>query len=286
MMTPRAQGASSGPAPGVLYLHCLPTRGELPIADERACLALLDTDERERNARFVLPARRREDLVTRAFVRSLLGHHVGVPAEALAFETNAWGRPSLLRPAEPALSFNLAHADGLVVCLLACGTPASAAAPAVIGVDVENVVCRRPPLEVAADFFASEETAALGALPRMAQGRRFFELWTLKESYIKARGMGLAIPLDGFAFDLSAGIHIAFRPEVDREPDAWQFALVEPTPEHLVALAVRRGANAPDFALELFRHESPLEPLTTPAGTIEPSGAPSGGSFIRRGKLR
>ena len=40
----------------------------------------------------------------------------------------------------------------------------------------------------------------LRALPPERQKERFFEYWTLKEAYIKARGMGLSIPLGKFSF--------------------------------------------------------------------------------------
>jgi 4'-phosphopantetheinyl transferase len=41
-------------------------------------------------------------------------------------------------------------------------------------------------------------------LPESPQRQRFFELWTLKESDVKSRGMGLSIPLNKFPFDLDS----------------------------------------------------------------------------------
>jgi 4'-phosphopantetheinyl transferase len=108
----------------------------------------------------------------------------------------------------------------------------------------------RPTLEIAADFFAPREVLALLKAPSAEQCERFFDYWTLKEAYIKARGMGLAIPLDQFWFtlDASAPVRIAFAPELDDDPASWQFARLRPSARHRVAVAVRRGLGA-DLAL-------------------------------------
>lgn len=80
------------------------------------------------------------------------------------------------------------------------------------------------------------------ALPATAQPRAFFEYWTLKEAYIKARGMGLAIPLADFAFTLAppAPPAIRFVEGFDDQPGRWQFWQASPTALHRLALAVTR----------------------------------------------
>ena len=68
--------------------------------------------------------------------------------------------------------------------------------------DVENVRAREVDIEIADRYFAPEEVASAARAADEKQKQRFFEYWTLKESYIKARGMGLSIPLERFAFHL------------------------------------------------------------------------------------
>src|SRR5690606_16111721 len=100
------------------------------------------------------------------------------------FEISRHGRPTIVGENLLNLQFNLSKSSGLVVCAIT--------RDAVVGVDVENIR-RRAPVDVADTFFAPGEVAALRALPLEQQPERFFEYWTLKESYIKARGLGLMI---------------------------------------------------------------------------------------------
>ena len=76
----------------------------------------------------------------------------------------------------------------------------------------------------------------------------FFDFWTLKEAYIKARGFGLALPLGDFTLTLNPP-HRArdrFRTALEDDPTTWQFLQDWPTPTHRLALAVRRdGSDLP-----------------------------------------
>ena len=96
--------------------------------------------------------------------------------------------------------------------------------------------------------FAPDEVRDLRALPADDQPRAFFDYWTLKEAYIKARGMGLSLPLDQFAFALHDGQPptIRFAPGFDDVEERWQFWQAWPTATHRLALAVERaGADLP-----------------------------------------
>ena len=193
-------------------------------------------EERDAESRFHFPKHRHIHRVTRALARTVLSGYLGVAPADLRFEPGPWGRPELVAPVKSTLSWNLAHTDGLVVLLVADGCT--------VGVDVEDAVQRRAPLDVAEHQFAPAEVAELRSLPPTQQPFRFFEYWTLKESYIKARGMGLAIPLADFAFDpAGAAPTISFH-GIDDDPRDWQFALLRPTATHPLAAAPDQLARA------------------------------------------
>ena len=204
-------------------------------AQHEAYRALLSKDEEERMARLLFERDRRRFLLTRALVRTMLSRYANVPPAGWSFIANVHGRPEIAeRPTGvPDLRFNISHTDGLIACAVTIGRE--------VGVDVEHIG-RRLTHDVAGRFFAPREVDDLKALPDEQQHKMFFDYWTLKEAYIKARGFGLALPLADFAFTLSppAPPAITFEPSLDDDPATWQFFQDWPTPQHRLGLAVRR----------------------------------------------
>jgi 4'-phosphopantetheinyl transferase len=76
---------------------------------------------------------------------------------------------------------------------------------------------------------------------------------------MKARGLGLSLPLDGCSFHVSVDGHIgvSFEPRVNDDARAWQFQLVHPTPRHVAAVAVHRAADGAERAVRI-RQTVPL----------------------------
>jgi 4'-phosphopantetheinyl transferase len=195
--------------------------------------ALLAPDERARHARFVFAKDRDQFLIARGFIRTLIARYLQIDPAACGFETDRYGRPSLVRPPAVGLAFNLTHTTGLIACAIAREPE--------LGVDAEDT--NRPvDLAVARRFFSAEEADAIDALPEAERRERFFEYWTLKEAYIKARGRGMALPLDGFSMHLdgAATASIRLSSAIDDDPQTWQFARFRPTARHRLAVAVRR----------------------------------------------
>ncbi|MDE2049809.1 MAG: 4'-phosphopantetheinyl transferase superfamily protein [Gammaproteobacteria bacterium] len=179
--------------------------------------ALLSAQERARRARFRFARDQRRFLVTRALVRTALSRYASVRPEDWTFSTGRHGRPALRAPRiTPALEFNISHSADLVMLGVTSGRT--------LGIDTESIAAREADIDGLDRYFAPEESAALLSLPAGERRRRFFELWTLKESYIKARGMGLAIPLDAFRFELAGerGLILRMRPELADSPDRWR----------------------------------------------------------------
>jgi 4'-phosphopantetheinyl transferase len=200
---------------------------------------LLAPDEIEQWQRFRVERVRHQYLVTRALVRSVLSRYGGVAPRAWVFRRNAYGKPAVQEPAMPGLEFNLSHTEGLVICgVTRCGE---------IGVDVERVDRRVEHRALAQRFFAPSESTVLTKAPADHVPGLFFELWTLKESYIKARGMGLSIPLDDFAFEVHADrppqIRFA-KPGLD-DPAGWQFWRCQIASAYQMAIAAHVPAREP-----------------------------------------
>jgi len=211
--------------------------------------ALLDPVETARWQRFLHAHDRQRFLLARGMVRSLLAALLGEAEPAkLGFTHNAHGKPALVAPPgkKPPLQFNLSHTDGM----LALAVSKSMA----LGVDVESIERKVEMLALSARFFSGREHAELEERQGAEQRERFFALWTLKEAWLKARGLGLHIPLDDFSFGFgSNGPEISFGPQLAEKPEDWQFRVLKQG-GFRIALAVQCSAAAP-LQLELQRWE-------------------------------
>ena len=214
--------------------------------------SLLSDDERVRLERFAFEHLKHEYLLTRALCRLTLSRYAEVSPAAWRFRANEFGRPQIVgSEASLPLRFNLSNARTLVACVVARDIE--------VGVDVEEIDRGGELVDIADRHFSEFELRALRALPSSRQNRRFFELWTLKESYIKARSLGLSIPLDQFSFTLDPvsevekqlPIRISFSPSLGDNAKDWQFQLFAPSERHLMAVSLRRG-DGPDLRVRVM----------------------------------
>ncbi len=231
-------------------------------AIEEACAALLDDAERARATRFRFDRHRCEYLATHALTRVALSHAYPLPPHAWSFSANQYGKPSPIPPC--GLRFNQSNSVELAVCLISRPAAQSgAAAPDAgvdVGVDVESFARAEEIVPLAARVFSAAERAQLDALPAAARPDRALSLWTLKEAYIKARGMGLSLPLDGisFLFDGPEAMRFEVAPGVDDDPCRWRFCRFDHA-GHRIVLAVEADGVGP---LEIFEARPPTGPPT------------------------
>jgi 4'-phosphopantetheinyl transferase len=244
------------------HLWLVSLRESIPETLERRWRGLLSPQEETADRRFRVESARRQHLAARALVRTTLSRYAEVDPRRWRFRSGPQGRPEIADPAgTPALRFNLSHTRGLVACLVTLGLDA--------GVDVERPGRRlRDPLALARHGFAPAERAALQRLSGGARRELFYDLWTLKEAYVKARGAGfLTLPASKLAYEITPNraIHLTLEPELEDRAEAWQVALLAPTADHRLALAIRRGRR-PDLPLAAWA----VVPLASAARPLSP----------------
>jgi 4'-phosphopantetheinyl transferase len=212
--------------------------GEARLAD---AYRLLTAEERERHGKFVFERHRREYLVTRGLVRAALSRHRAVGREVWAFRRNEYGRPELEPPC--GLRFNLSNHPSLVVC-------AVRESALDLGCDLEPLARGAEVLGIAETVFAPRELTELQALPEAARPDRAIALWTLKEAYIKARSIGLTLPLREFAFAFPEGAapKITFTSQISDVAARWRFAMLD-LEGCRISLALERELDRPAPAL-------------------------------------
>lgn len=230
------------PARGRVQLHVLPEPAALAAAVAQRFSEWLSPDEYERWGRFHLEADRQRFLLARALVRSLLGAYVQQAPASLQFTRSRHGKPELVQPAatpEQTLKFNLSHTRGLLVLAVTAADE--------IGVDVESITREAEMLALAERYFAASEVAMLRAADPLQLHELFFRLWTLKEAYVKARGLGLQLGLDSFAIGLGRNSTPALLHAADDDIARWSCFSIAHADVFRIAVAV----SAPTASLQL-----------------------------------
>jgi 4'-phosphopantetheinyl transferase len=192
---------------------------------------LLDDDERRRAGQFRFDRDRLSYIAGHALVRAMLSERGGVAPAQWRFAAGPHGKPEMVMPGFERFRTNISHTGGLAA--------AAVTVDSAIGIDVERT---EPGLtmDVAERFFAPAEVAALAAIPAERRSDAMVAVWTLKEAYIKAVGLGLSMPLETFAVTLEP-LGIAFAAGVNDAPERWLLRRFHPTPTHAMALALRHG---------------------------------------------
>jgi 4'-phosphopantetheinyl transferase len=201
----------------------------LPAWQTERLRQTLSTDEQRRASRFAFKKDRDHFVAARGILRAILGQYLDEAPDRLRFRYNPFGRPALAGDAD-GLRFNVSHSHGLALFAVTRGRS--------IGVDVE---CIRPDVtyeQLARQFFSRREVAALLALPENLRREAFFNCWTRKEAYIKARGEGLSIPLQQFDVSLVPGEPAVLLSTEGDEADRWSLRELDTGQDYAAALAV------------------------------------------------
>jgi 4'-phosphopantetheinyl transferase len=196
---------------------------------------VLTPKERAKEASFVFETNRREYLVTRALCRTVLAIYLSARPGELMFRNDDHGRPELDPP--QGVRFNLTNTVALVACAVSLAGE--------VGVDAEPLERADDVLGVAEIVFTPRERRGLSALDAVERRARAIDLWTCKEAYIKARGMGMSLPVNRFELDFDGPrIRLLFLENLDDDAARWDITtrVIE---DHVVATCVER-TNAPE----------------------------------------
>jgi 4'-phosphopantetheinyl transferase len=216
---------------GALALWCN-TRA-LASAHVAAALRLLSHEERARCDRFGFAEDRRDYVAAHALLRIALGARTNTAPDRVRFGTTALGKPFVI-PASaelPAPSFSLAHSRGFVACVISAGDA--------VGIDVEPVPHDIHEIDVARWVFSDDEASALERCAGDELAARFCELWTLKEAFAKASGIGVTEPMRLPSVDIERGYVRV------RGPRDWSFVQADLEGTHKLAIARNRRGRVP-----------------------------------------
>lgn len=152
-------------------------------------LKYIPEDSRQQVLKYRSPVDQQRKLIGELMVRGVTAKKLQLTSGEITFSYSEKKKPLL--HGHDALHFNISHSGDWVV---------AAFSEQPVGVDVERI--RRANFGVARRFFSAEEVDMINRLPPNRQSDLFFDLWTIKESYLKALGTGLTRALNSFTVRL------------------------------------------------------------------------------------
>ena len=158
---------------------------DVPSVQRTKLQEVLSEDERARASRFHFEKDQCRFATSRAILREILGHLLGLPARSLAFSSGPHGKPYLSGPLNASgLHFNVAHTGSLAVFAMSLRQE--------VGVDVEQFRHIGGADTFVERFFSQRERADWNCVPKELRMEAFFNYWTRKEACLKATGQGLS----------------------------------------------------------------------------------------------
>lgn len=166
-------------------VYALKVGYKFPKSKFYSLIKCVQQEQRERIMKFRLYKDALRSLAADILIRKIIISKTGLKNSEILFKRNQYGKPCLKNI--PNLHFNLSHSGEWVVCGLSNAS---------VGIDIEEI--KPIDLYIAIRFFAKEEIKDLFSLAESERLLYFYDLWTLKESYVKALGKGLFVPLNTF----------------------------------------------------------------------------------------
>jgi len=225
----------------------------------------LSIEERARRDQLRFGADRRDFTIAHDLLRRALSRYVDMPPTDWRFSTNDYGKPFLesIDPQVRELSFSLSHTRGCVACAITSKAP--------LGVDVERIDQSQCVQEIADRYFCKREAGWLRQYSDDLRNIRFAELWTLKEAFLKAVGVGLSGSLTNVSFRFREPARIEFSGPSTIDPHEWHFALFEPVYNVRLGIVVRSVAR-PRFFMRQEEGDgralAPIRMSTPPPGHV------------------
>jgi 4'-phosphopantetheinyl transferase len=201
--------------------------------------ALLNREEQERAAKFMVKGAANSFIIARGLLRKLLSKYLQIFPQDLVFQQNQYGK--LYLNSLP-LQFNLSHSHDLALFIFTVNSS--------VGVDVEFIRKDYEFFDIARKFFSKTENKELFSLPKKEHIQAFFNCWTCKEAFIKAKGVGMFRGLDEFSVDISSNKwgKVMLKEFTDApESKNWALEAIDPGDAYSGAFAIGSSDYHVDF---------------------------------------
>jgi 4'-phosphopantetheinyl transferase len=185
-------------------------------------------------------------IVRHGALREIVGCYLSIPAHDIDIEYTKYGKPVIIENSFGSrLQFNLSSSNDLALIAVTRMNH--------VGVDIEYISDDFHWRDIALKYFSSGEIEQLFSLPEKLRKRGFFDCWTRKEAYVKARGEGLSYPLDRFEVSMCPGDRAQLLHHYDDPHEAFRWTLQGIDLGNRYAAAFAVGGQISEYRLWDFR---------------------------------
>lgn len=220
-------------APGEIHIWLLPIHNSNLEGTDFKYLSL---EEQKRAARFSKPEDRQRYLMSHAALRRILASYLACPPQDLIFSSNEYGKPFLSYPhgrQHRPVHFSLSHSGEYAALAFSASSP--------VGIDIEKVRSSVKSLAIAERFYHPEEAGRLASLPSQARTSYFFQLWTLREAFLKGLGTGFHTAPDSFCISPSQTADLFLITESAVDAAQWKLRSISAPDGYFCSLAYQES---------------------------------------------
>jgi 4'-phosphopantetheinyl transferase len=194
------------------------------------CYKTLSSQEITRARKYRTSDLRRSFVISRGFVRTVLGSYMNAAPRDIELVYGDYGKPHVINAA--GLEFSVSHTKGhiAIACVQNCK----------MGIDIEAIRPTADLQAIAQMCFTPDEISQISRVAAGDSERAFYLCWARKEAYVKAIGTGLSRPLKTFQIELDLQRNayvISMEPQEQRLLPEWTVRNIEIVEHCAAALA-------------------------------------------------
>lgn len=218
----------------------IPKNGSLSLFD--VLLQSISVEKRDKILKFYRIEDAMRSLFADLLLRTMLCKYGNFKNSDLFFVYNSYGKPYLAN--NNRIEFNVSHSGDWVVCVVYHSQ---------IGIDIEEIK-EKEYLKLSKRFFSTKEVQDLMIKPKEKQLQYFYNLWTLKESYVKNIGCGLSMSLSSFTITQTNGNYYLVNTPKDKIAN-YKFQQYLIDDNYICSVCVKGGLQLMPSKVQIFNSQ-------------------------------
>ncbi|OGG87715.1 hypothetical protein A2592_03250 [Candidatus Kaiserbacteria bacterium RIFOXYD1_FULL_42_15] len=191
---------------------------------------VLSVDEKQRVSQYRRDKQKFQYLISRTILRLLLASYLEVSPKSILFSYSKRGKPEVLIDGHKKIFFNIAHTRDLTIFAFSEKYD--------LGVDVEYICKTKNYDQIAKQFFSKNEQRLLFSLQEEKRVDLFFEMWVVKEAYLKGTGSGI-VDLNKIEVVYKKSSILLYDNITGKHISDWSFFIISPVKHFTACVALK-----------------------------------------------